>query len=101
MNDEKMKSLEEIRGRIDNVDQKMKQLFLERMELSDAVAELKAGGEMPVYQPGREKEMLERLAVSVEPRFQEAYIRFLKGILTISKDYQNEKLRKLQGNTEE
>ena len=96
MSEEKTGTLEEIRSRIDEVDQQMKELFMQRMELSDEVAELKAKNGGTVYQPGREKAMLDRLAVSVEPRFQESYIRFLKGILAISKDYQNEKLKKMK-----
>lgn len=96
MKEDSQKELAAIRARIDDVDQKMKALFLKRMELSDEVAELKARSNGAVYQPGREKEMLERLAVSIEPRFQESYIRFLKEILSISKDYQSEKLRKLK-----
>ena len=97
MKEDSQKELAAIRARIDDVDQKMKELFLQRMELTDAVAEIKAVSGGAVYQPGREKAMLDRLAVSVEPRFQESYIRFLKGILSISKDYQNEKLKKLRG----
>jgi len=97
MSEEKKQTIEEIRVEIDDVDQKMKELFLQRMELTDAVAEIKAESGGAVYQPGREKAMLDRLAVSVEPRFQESYIRFLKGILSISKDYQNEKLKKIRG----
>ncbi len=93
--EEEVMTLEEIRKRIDVIDTDMKRLFLSRMELSDAVASLKAKTGEAIYRPDREKAMLERLAVDVEPRFQEAYITFLKGILSISKEYQQEKIRKL------
>ncbi|MBQ9871538.1 MAG: chorismate mutase [Eubacterium sp.] len=89
-------TLEEIRARIDVIDSEMKQLFLSRMEMSDAVALLKAESGDPVYRPEREKAMLDRLAVDVEPRFQNSYIRFLKEILDISKEYQQDKLSRLK-----
>ena len=44
-------TLEEIRARIDVIDSEMKQLFLSRMEMSDAVALLKAESGDPVYRP--------------------------------------------------
>ncbi len=82
----------EVRKKIDLVDEQMKKLFLERMELADCVAVIKAESGEAIYNPDREKAMLERLAANVEPKFQEPYIRFLKEILSISKDYQKKRM---------
>ena len=73
------------------VDNSLKEAFLARMELIDQVAEIKAAAGGAVYNPDREKAMIERLTADVEPRFQESYIRFLKEILAISKDYQKKR----------
>ena len=85
------KTLEDVRLEIDAVDNSLKEAFLARMELIDQVAEIKAEAGGAVYNPDREKAMIERLTADVEPRFQESYIRFLKEILAISKDYQKKR----------
>jgi len=85
-------TLEELRSKIDVVDTTLKEAFLARMDLVDRIAEVKRQSRGTVYQPGREKAMIERLIVDVEPRYQESYIRFLKEILAISKDYQGKRL---------
>ena len=85
------KTLEDVRLEIDAVDNSLKEAFLARMELIDQVAEIKAAAGGAVYNPDREKAMIERLTADVEPRFQESYIRFLKEILAISKDYQKKR----------
>ena len=85
------KTLEDVRLEIDAVDNSLKEAFLARMELIDQVAEIKAEAGGAVYNPDREKAMIERLTTDVEPRFQESYIRFLKEILAISKDYQKKR----------
>jgi len=85
-------TLEELRSKIDVVDTTLKEAFLARMDLVDRIAEVKRQSRGTVYQPGREKAMIERLTVDVEPRYQESYIRFLKEILAISKDYQGKRL---------
>ena len=85
------KTLEDVRLEIDEVDNTLKEAFLIRMGLIDQVAEIKASQGGAVYNPDREKAMIERLTADVEPRFQESYIRFLKEILAISKDYQKKR----------
>ena len=91
-NMEKIKTLEDARKEIDRVDNDLKTAFLARMELIDQIARIKAGTGGPVYNPDREKAMIDRLTADVEPRFQESYIRFLKEMLSISKDYQKNRL---------
>ena len=91
-NRETPETLEELRSKIDVVDTTLKEAFLARMELVDRIAEVKRQSKGTVYQPGREKAMIERLTADVEPRYQESYIRFLKEILSISKDYQGKRL---------
>ncbi len=88
MKDEK--TLADVRLEIDEVDDALKNAFLARMELVEQVKAIKARIGGAVYNPDRENEMIRRLTADVEPRFQESYIRFLKEILAISKDYQKQ-----------
>ena len=50
--------LQEIRGKLDQVDAKLAELFEERMKLCADVAEFKMGSGKAVYDPAREKEKL-------------------------------------------
>ena len=51
-----MADLQNIREEIDIVDNKLLELFEQRMELSHRVAEYKKLKKMPVYDPVRERE---------------------------------------------
>lgn len=59
--------LTELRRAIDEVDQRILELVAERVRLVLAVGELKRMRELPVYDPERERNMLERLARQAEP----------------------------------
>ncbi len=58
-------SLEEIRKRIDGIDDKIAELLVERMECSAEVAKEKAKTKKPVYDPERERQKLSSLAKKV------------------------------------
>ena len=53
--------LEELRDAIDRVDDKLLELFNERMELVHKVGELKNASGAPIYRPERERQILQRL----------------------------------------
>ena len=57
-----MKDLSEIREKIDIVDQKMIELFEERMKLANEVAEYKISVGKPIYDKERENEKLKKLS---------------------------------------
>lgn len=63
-----MKDLSEIRKELDEVDRRLLELFEYRMELSLDVAEYKKQMKMPVYDPDREREKLEKLREMVRSR---------------------------------
>lgn len=54
-------NLDELRGRIDEIDRQILNLFLSRMELVQQIADYKAKNGLPVYQPKREEELLNRI----------------------------------------
>ena len=51
-------SLQEIRSQIDQVDEAILALFLERMRLAEQVAQVKKDKRLPVYNAEREQEIL-------------------------------------------
>jgi chorismate mutase/prephenate dehydratase len=53
--------LDELRAKIDEIDDKLLELFNERMELVHKVGELKNTTNSPIYRPEREQSILNRL----------------------------------------
>ncbi len=82
--------LDEARKRINDIDDKMRELFIERMHASEQVAEYKRTNGLKVYDPAREREVIERNASSVEDEvLRDFYIGFLKKAMDMSKAYQD------------
>jgi chorismate mutase len=59
--------LEELRRSIDAVDQQLLKLLHERVRLVVQVGEYKRERDMPVYDPERERALLDRLCHAAEP----------------------------------
>ena len=59
--------LTEIRKDIDAIDEEMAKLFVRRMDCADRVAEAKRGTGKAVLDPGREREILAKVAERVGP----------------------------------
>ena len=102
-----MHDLEEIRARIDEVDERMAELLAERITLAREAAEVKRAHGLPADDPQREAQILERGAAVFEkaaenahtetetrptrkasPVSREDYLRFQKTVITISKQHQ-------------
>lgn len=83
--------LADLRKKIDVVDKDILALILKRLELVDQVAEVKRANKIPVFVPGREDEILDRLVTGVDSKYA-SYVRDLfTSILDISKRYQIER----------
>lgn len=83
--------LADLRKKIDVVDKDILALVLKRLELVDQVAEVKRANKIPVFVPGREDEILDRLVTGVDSKYA-SYVRDLfTSILDISKRYQIER----------
>ena len=86
-------SLDEIRKKIDEIDSELVPLLNKRMECSLGVAEVKRAENLPVYHPGREKEILDR--VEQTSGKYGSYVRNIyRSIMTVSRDLQNDTLFK-------
>lgn len=82
-----MNDLNEARLILNDIDDKMKALFIKRMNIVKEIAEYKKNNNLPIFDPNREKEMIERLSKDTGD-FKDNYIEFLNCILKESKKYQ-------------
>ena len=81
--------LEQARKIINDVDQKMAELFVERMRAAELVYEHKKEFGLPIYDGKREEELIEKNASLIEDdSLKGYYIDFLKNMMTVSKAYQ-------------
>ncbi len=77
--------LNEIRQKIDGIDDSMLELFLRRMRLTDEVAEYKAKNGMAVLQGEREKNILKRVSDGSPEEFKKSARFLFLNIMDISK----------------
>ena len=81
--------LNELRSKIDAVDDALVKLFVERMELSAQIADYKKANKLPIYAPAREREILQEVAQKAGPEMSN-YARVLYSTLfELSRSYQS------------
>lgn len=76
------------RRNIDEIDRQLAALFQKRMECVKRVGEIKKLSGEPVFDPERERKMLENELSFVSPDFRGLYRRVLLSLLSSSKEYQ-------------
>ena len=85
-----MRELNDIRLDINNVDEKMRDLFVKRMKLSAEVAEYKNERGLAVNDSSRENVVIEKNTERLDDKtLLPYYVSFLKSNMEISKSYQN------------
>ncbi len=85
-----MTDLEKARQTINDVDEKMRQLFSERMHASKIVAEYKRKHGIQVLDPQREQEVIEKNSSAfMDEELKSYYIEFITNNMEISKQYQH------------
>lgn len=83
--------LKEIRGKIDEIDNSLVELFVKRMEMSAQVADYKKANNLPIYVPAREREILQEVATKAGPEMSN-YTRVLYSMLfELSRSYQRKR----------
>lgn len=82
---ENIMELDEIRSNIDKVNAELVKLIVERMELTAQVAEYKAAHGMPVFQRGREDEVLKKVCANADAEYDAALRLIFKSIMDASK----------------
>lgn len=87
--------LQELRDGIDEIDEKILNLFLERMELCKGVADYKKANGLPVFQGGREKQVIDRIRVLTgDKELENGTAALFTSIMDISKSLQSRKIVK-------
>lgn len=85
-----MTKLEQARQRINEIDKEMARLFEERMDAAAMVAESKKETGMPVYDPEREAQLIERNSLFIKnEEYKPYYVDFLQGTMDVSKRFQS------------
>ena len=86
--------LAELRNKIDNVDDQLVKLFVERMKISAEIAEYKKQNGLPILMPARERSKMQDVAIKSGPEF-ENYTRVLYSmIFELSRSHQGKQNRK-------
>lgn len=83
--------LQELRSGINDIDNQLQELFNKRMELCFKVAEYKIENDLPVFQSGRENEILQRVTEKSPENLKSASKVFFQTIMDISKCKQYQK----------
>ncbi|MCI8422826.1 MAG: bifunctional chorismate mutase/prephenate dehydratase [Lawsonibacter sp.] len=86
------KDLEALRGQIDEIDNKLVELFRERMEVCAQVAEYKKAHGLPVLAAGRERALLGKVTAQAGEELADYTQSLYRTILSASRSYQNAKL---------
>ena len=81
--------IKELRTKIDEIDDSLVRLFVERMDIAAQVADYKKANNLPIYVPAREREILQSVAEKAGPEMAN-YSRVLYSMLfELSRSYQS------------
>lgn len=89
-----MTNLEKARLIINEVDKKMLDLFLKRMDAAKMVGEFKKENNLPIFDAKREKEIIDRQLKNVPDELKDEYLKFYTSLITVSKEYQEKIIKK-------
>lgn len=85
-----MRELQSIRADINEIDKRMRKLFVERLNLAREIAEYKKAHGLEIYDPQRENQVIEQNTNELEDKtLQPYYLNFLKSNMEISRAYQH------------
>lgn len=86
-----MGTIESNQEKIDRLDEKIRDSFVERMETIKAIAEKKIESDQVVYDAERENGIYDRLMNQFDDdEFVKYYQKFLRCVLDVSKEYQKD-----------
>ncbi len=85
-------TLDEIRVEIDKIDKELVPLLKKRMECSLEVAKIKRAENLPIYHPGREKQILDRVESEAGQEYGPYVSSIYRSIMSVSRSYQGDEL---------
>lgn len=92
--DKRMSKLDEARRRINEIDAEIARLFERRLDAVGDVLEYKRANNLPVFDAGREQQVVEKnLALLQKDEYRQYYRQFILHLMDISKDYQRSMLQ--------
>ena len=80
--------IQTLRREMDAVNRQIADLFLQRMELSARIGELKNAQQLPVLDASREEEILCEMAALAEPELKESMRILFQTLFELSRSYQ-------------
>ena len=83
-----MENITVLREEINNIDRELVELFKKRMAVSCKIAEYKHDNSLPVYDPEREKLIIDRIADQVGEELADYASELYAALFKISRDYQ-------------
>ena len=84
-----MTELEKVRSTIDEIDEKMAQLFVERMREIEFVVKYKRENDFKIEDSNREEEIIKKNSEKIPKIYRMWYIKFLKNNIKLSKKFQH------------
>lgn len=87
-------SLDEIRSKIDEIDRELIPLIKKRMECSLEVARIKQAENLPIYHPGREQQILDRVATAAGEDYGVYVSSVYRNMMAVSRALQSDTLFK-------
>lgn len=86
-----MRTIEEVRKDINDVDIKMAKLFEERMSYVEEILKYKKSQNLAIIDENREKQLLQKNLTNIhDEELKKYYKTFFEGVLKSSKDYQED-----------
>ena len=83
-----MTALEQARQTVDEVDRQMAELFVRRMDAVRVIGAYKKEHGLPVFDPEREKTVLENGAAAVPEAYRAYFVRLLSAVTQLSREFQ-------------
>ncbi|MDR0879707.1 MAG: chorismate mutase [Clostridioides sp.] len=88
-----MKNLDSLRKKIDEIDSEIVNLFEARLNLAVEIAKFKEENEMPIFQGGREEEVVQNAVKHLENKdYSDECSEFIQSIMNISKKVQEKEM---------
>ena len=81
--------LQQLRQKIDDIDEELIRLFAQRMEVSKAIGAYKKERDLPIFVPQREREKLADVA-TLAGELSSYAVRLYETIFALSREYQSE-----------
>lgn len=88
-------TLNDLREKIDDIDLRIKELFLKRMQVAEAVAEIKSQTGDKILKPEREEELIRNLTSDLDEDHKLSYTSFLRKVTEVSRTFQYRKMLEL------